>query len=326
MTVGKRSILGAGTLVLTLLAFSVWRITDARHGPPAAPADSLIGNEAVSHSALADDIGAGNDLPASLRGTQSDGGVRFDSKGLPITDAELRRHFDWYLAAIGEQELPAIRARLLRDLSLRMNPAQVAAITAWFDRYVAYQRASTQLAGIADLRQRLDAIHALRKRLLGEAAANGFFGEEENEALRVLALKQAQADPDLSAAERQAMQQGLEAGSPGYAEAVRESELRQQLGQLDAALDRQGASAAERHAERSALLGAEAADRFAELDRQRADWNARLQAYSRQRAALLSRSGLNEHQRQLESQRLLSAFSAAEQRRIAALQEAGALR
>ena len=321
----KRFILGAGTVVLALLAFCVWRIADAGRGAFASPTDSSASNGVVSDSASAY-AGTGSDLPASLRGTRPDGGVRFDNEGLPITDAELRRHFDWYLAAIGEQELPTIRARLLRDLSLRTNPAQTAAVMAWFDRYVAYQRASTELVGITDLRQRLQAVHALRKQMLGENAADGFFGEEENEASRVLALRQAQADPSLSAAERQAVQQGLEAGSPGYAEAVRESGLRQELGRLDAELDRQDASAAERHAERSALLGAAAADRFAELDRQRADWNARLQAYSRQRAALLSRSGLSQRQRRLESQRLLSAFSAAEQRRIAALQEAGVLR
>ena len=325
MPLPRQVVLGAGTLVLALLAFFIWRVTGARQGAPQSSATPAAMQATPSRPANAA-MAADSDLPASLRGTRPDGGVRFDSMGLPVTDAELRRYFDWYLAAIGEQELPVMRARLARDLSLRTTPAQIAAVLAWFDRYVAYQRASTQLAGMTDLRQRLGAVHALRKEMLGEAAAAGFFGEEENEASRVLALKQIQADPEMSAAEREAIERELEAGSPGYAEAKHESQLRQQLGELDAELDRQGASASERRAERSDLLGPEAADRFAELDRARADWNARLHDYSRQRAALQARTGLSENQRLLESRRLLASFSPAEQRRITALLEAGLLR
>ena len=53
--------------------------------------------------------------------------------------------------------------------------------------------------------------------------------------------------------------------------------------------------------------------------------SARLQAYSRQRAALLSHRGLSERQRQLESLCLLAAFPPQNNARISALQEAGAL-
>jgi lipase chaperone LimK len=324
MPLPRHVVLGAGTVVLALLAFFVWRISSATHGQPESTTTSSATQTMPSSPATAAGA-AGSDLPASQRGTRPDGGVRVDNKGLPITDAELRRYFDWYLAAIGEQELPIMRARLARDLSLRATSAQAAAVLAWFDRYVAYQRASTQLAGITDLRQRLDAVHELREKMLVKAEADGFFGEEENEASRVLALKRIQADPGMDAAEREAIERGLQARSPGYAEARHESELRQQLGELDAELDRQGATANERRAERSALLGPEAADRFAELDRARADWNARLQDYSRQRAALQARTGLSENQRLLESRRLLASFSPAEQRRLAALQEAGLL-
>ncbi|HYM86354.1 MAG TPA: lipase secretion chaperone [Pseudoxanthomonas sp.] len=324
MAIGKRVLMGAGTAVLALLLWSAWRFTDTGTGGGAG-STRIAGGEQAQSASVAAPASPGDDLPASLRGTQVDGGVRFDSEGMPVTDADLRRYFDWYLAAVGEQDLPAIRARLTRDLALRMTPAQASAVLGWFDRYVAYQRASTELAGITDLEQRLRAVQALRRQRLGETAAEGFFGEEENEALRVLALKRARSDPILSEAERLAIEQGLEAGSPGYATAIRESALREQLGKLDTELERQGASASERHAERSALLGSEAADRFAELDRERSDWNARLQTYSSQLATLRARTGLSEPQRRLESQRLLAAFTPAEQRRIAALLEAGAL-
>lgn len=322
----SRLILGASTVVLALLVFAGWRAFDGGRVVQATSANSAGQVESSSTTGNPGAASAPSDVPASLQGTQPDGAVRFDGNGAPVADAELRRRFDWYLAAIGEQDLQRIRARLARDSTLTMNPTQVATVLAWFDRYVAYQHASTQLADISDLQERLEATHTLRKQMLGETASQGFFGEEENEASRVIALKKVQADPGLSSAQREALQRELEARSPGYAEARRESELREQLDQLDSVLDRQGASATERHAERSALLGAEAADRFAELDRARADWNARLQRYAQQRAALQARSGLSDLQRQAESRRLLAAFTAAEQRRIAALMETGEVR
>ncbi|MGH8061438.1 MAG: lipase secretion chaperone [Pseudoxanthomonas sp.] len=321
----SRLIPGASTVVLALLVFAIWPAFEHKRAKQDTLQTSSERDASIPGTRAAGREGAGSDMPNSLRGTQPDGGVRFDGGGNLVADAELRRHFDWYLAAMGEQDLETIRTRLARDSALLMNPAQVAAVLAWFDRYIAYQRASTRLAGISGLQERLDAAHALRKQMLGEAAARGFFGEEENEASRVVALKQAQADPNLSPSQREALQRELEARSPGYAEARRESELREQLHQLDTVLDRQGASAGERRAERSALLGPEAADRFAELDHARADWNARLQDYSRQHAALQARTGLSENQRLLESRRLLASFSPAEQRRIAALLEAGLL-
>lgn len=311
---------GAAALTLLLLGQQAWQAERAG----TALAD--ISRPTATRPAFSRPTSAASDgLPASLVGTQPDGGVRFDAQGRPVTDAELRRYFDWYLAALGEQDLTTIRARLARDLALRANPAQAAAVLGWFDNYVAYQQASTQLAEIADPGQRLEAIGQLRRRMLGEAASAGFFGEEEHEAARVLALRQANRDPHLTPAQRDALQRELEASSPGYAEALNQAALRQQAAELDRTLQAGNASEAERHAERSALFDVETADRFADLDRRRAAWNTRVQAYARQHAALQARTGLSEAQRQSEAARLLAGFTPAEQRRIAGLSEAGQL-
>ncbi len=82
-------------MVLALLAFFIWRISSTRQGLP----ESITTSSATHAASPGPSIAAGatgSDLPASLRGTRPDGGVRFDSKGLPVTDAELRRYFDWY--------------------------------------------------------------------------------------------------------------------------------------------------------------------------------------------------------------------------------------
>ncbi|MGH8032753.1 MAG: lipase secretion chaperone [Luteimonas sp.] len=319
MSLSRQGAAILATIVLIAMAVGAWLMPRSTSHQAASPVSAAVRSSAPPAT---QGIPRSNALPASLRGTTPDGGVRFDANGQLVTDAELRRLFDWYLAALGEQDIGTIHTRLQRDLALRMTPARAAAVLAWFDRYAAYLRASTRLADISDLRARLDAVHALRVRLLGRDAADGFFGEEETEARRVLALKQMHADP----AQRAVLQQSLDAASPGYAQARHDAALRVQISALDTQFARDGASATERHAERSALLGAAAAERFETLDRQRAQWNDRAQTYARQRAALQRRSNLTDAQRVALSRQLLASFTPAEQRRIAALTEAGALR
>lgn len=325
-TARRRLALSVGAIALSLIVGSVWLLsassgtTDSRRDI-VSPVDAgdlqtrSVGRAPTNAS-----------QPASQQGSTADGGVRFDSHGNPVTDAELRRYFDWYLAGLGEQDMPTLRARLARDLALRMTPAQRMDVLAWFDRYVAYQQASTRLAGIGDLRERLDAVHALRNHMLGANAAKGFFGEEETEAMRVLSMRQLQREAGRNPGLRASEQSELEEQSPGYAEARKEAAMRQQVLELSSDFDRQHSSAAERHAERTALLGAGAADRFAELDQQRAQWEGRLQAYVRADNALRARGGISETQRVIQARALLASFTPAERRRIASLDEAGLLR
>ena len=164
--------------------------------------------------------------------------------------------------------------------------------------------------------------------------ANAFLGPvprqvssaRRTEALRVLSMKQSQHDGNGRPLQRAFEQAELDRRSPAYAEARNEGAMRQQVSELNIDFDRHNASAALRHSERTALLGVDAADRFAELDRQRAQWKSRVQAYVRERDALRARTGISADQRLTRAQALLSAFTPAERRRIAELDEAGPLR
>lgn len=317
--------LGVGAIALTLIVGST-RWHSASMGPAAQQREIAPPSYAnYPRTQNAGEAETAASTPASQQGTSADGQVRFDGQGNPVTDAELRRHFDWYLAGLGEQDLSAIRARLARDMALRMTPAQRQDVLAWFDRYVSYQQASTRLAHIGDLRERLDAVHALRERMLGTNASDGFFGEEETEARRVLAMQQSQRGTDANPTRPSPARTDLEARSPGYAEAREESALRHQVSELTREFDRQDASAAERHSERAALLGPDAADRFADLDRERARWEGLVRAYVRARNALRARTSISPAQRAGQAQALLAGFTPAERRRIAGLEEAGLL-
>ncbi|MDR1076285.1 MAG: hypothetical protein LBL59_08350 [Xanthomonadaceae bacterium] len=264
-------------------------------------------------------------VPASLAGTAIDGGIRFDANDFPIPDAELKRLFDWFLAALGEQGPEHIRQRLADELKLRCTPLQAQRVLALFDRYVAYLRATSELdAGSDDLKERLAALKTLRARMLGADVSEGFFDDEESQAQRVLALKELSTRTDLTPEQRAQAEQQIKALSPDYAQAQVIDQQQQDAQALNRMLDSVDATATERFAARRDLFGAEAAERFASLDQQQAQWDSQLREYQRQRDNL-ARRNLTDAQRQTEQQRLLSGFSESQRRRIESLERAGLL-
>jgi len=85
------------------------------------------------------------------------------------------------------------------------------------------------------------------------------------------------------------------------------------------------AGVATRHEERAALWGEDAARRLEELDRQEAQWNARLAAYARARAGVLADPMLAPAVREVRLAALLKAFREPERLRVLALTDAGLL-
>lgn len=244
--------------------------------------------------------------PASLRDTEVDGRLATDVHGRLIIDRELRRLFDYLLAGASEQPIDLLRARL-RDLAAAQGGEALAteALEA-FDQYLSYLRAEAELGRRQsdDLQARLDALIALRRRALGAATAEAYFGEEERYAQATLDRAQ-DADPAWSAARRDAT------------EHQRALEQTTQFEQLD--LD-----AAQRWEERETLYGAEAADRLAELDAQQAQWDARLQDWAARRAALQAEESMSPEQREQAISTLFeSMFDEAERRRVQALEGEG---
>jgi len=239
-------------------------------------------------------------LPASLQGSLPDGGVRLDAGGHVMPDLALRRLFDYFLSAIGELDIDAIRA-LLRAHVRGLHGERVGAeVIDWFDRYVDYQRAlSAAEQGLpGDAEARLAFARSLRRRHFDAATADAFFGDEEAYADYTLARLRVGRDATLDDDEKAARLRDLEAALPeaqraSLAEANTAVIAEEQSRQYEA----MGIAADTRHEERAALYGAEAADRLAELDRQRAGWAQRLADYAQARDAIGADVGLSTAQR-----------------------------
>ena len=260
-------------------------------------------------------------LPGSLDGTQPDGDVSADAAGHLVIDIELRRLFDYFLAASGEEPIAVIRARIIAVLRKRLaSPAAEEAI-AILDRYLAYRDAARQLTTPASAAAGLDQLHDLRGKWLPPAVVTAFFSDEETAIHAALARRDALADPALSPADRDRRLAEIEARIPASVREARAAAMAP-VNELarETELRAAGASDPQIAALRTAALGADAATRLAELDRAHAAWDARLARFRAERAALYADRTIDDAERRRRVDDLLArSFTAAERIRVETL-------
>ncbi|WP_437941933.1 lipase secretion chaperone [Sorangium sp. So ce341] len=258
----------------------------------------------------------------SLRGTDVDGAVLVDANGDLIVGPELLALFDYFLSATGEVPAAAIRARIVAAIRERAaGPAADQAI-ALLDRYLGYREAAgaARAAQAADPTERLAALREIRRAHFGDEVAAQLFGDEEREGEAAIEASRVLADATLSPEERDARLAEVEAALPEHLREAREAAVRPLVQQAEEqALRAAGASDEELHAHRVATVGPEAADRLAELDRQRADWQRRLDAFESARAAIAATEADPEARRAAEEALLARAFTPEERLRVRAL-------
>jgi lipase chaperone LimK len=278
--------------------------------------------------------GSSADLPialaeTSLRGSDLDGQVRQLTDGRVVPDAGLKRLFDHLLSLYGEADLMRIRAHLNDMLVKRYGPVSAQQALDWFDLYSVYLQAVAEVnpAQITDPRQRLARVKALRRQWLGEEMAEGFFSDEEALADYSLKRMEIARDTTLPEATRRERLQQLTAALPAELRAVRDDALTTQIAEEQAQRFERGAvDEAARLRERTALWGAEAAQRLAALDRENAAWDQRVADYIGARDKIRADASLNAELRNEALNQLRSrAFTPPERRRVEALEAIGQL-
>jgi lipase chaperone LimK len=150
---------------------------------------------------------------------------------------------------------------------------------------VAYRGAARGL-GADDTKgpaERLAALRSLRRTHFGDAA-DKLFGAEEREAEAAIARAAVAGEKGLSAADRSDRLAEVDERLPAaerQARAAATSVI--QLREDEAALRAAGADEDEIHRFRAGTLGEDAAVRLEDLDRQRAAWKQRVEAFRRER-------------------------------------------
>jgi lipase chaperone LimK len=259
----------------------------------------------------------------SLTGTEVDGALRVSPDGDLILGPELIRLFDYFLTTDGEESDATIKARILAAIRERVSGPAAVQAAAMLDKYLAYREAAKSLRlgkdQEADPKARLDAIRALRRKHFGEEAAEKLFGDEEREGAVAIEESRIAKDSSLSAEEKASRLAELEERLPAAARAARErSVLPLRAGEEEAELRAKGATDDDIHDYRAATYGDEAADRLADLDRQRAEWQKRLDAFRAERARIAETTPDEAARQKAEDDLLARSFSEAERRRVRA--------
>jgi len=250
-------------------------------------------------------------LPPSFAGTTVDGRLQVDATGNLVIEEGVRRLFDYFLAAMGEEPLTTTVQRLRDYIGSQLQaPARQQAL-ALLEQYLDYKRQLAELerdlprqADLAALRQREDAVAALRARLFSQEAHRAFFAQEEaynHFTLDRLAIRHnASLDDDAKAAAVDRLRQAL----PEELHDALLPQLQVELRTATSRLRAEGASPAEIRRLRQQLVGAEATQRLEELDGRRQGWNRRIAAFQEEKLRIEANAGLSEADRRQAIQRL----------------------
>jgi lipase chaperone LimK len=240
-----------------------------------------------------------------------------------VVGPEVRRFFDYFLSATGEESMETIHTRIVNEIQGRLRPTAANEAMDLLDRYLAYRERAAALgpADRDDLEAQFAALEEVRREVLGDHDAVALFGDEEDAGRMALERRRIAEDPRLTAEEKERALEEAEARLPepereARAEAV--SALR--LWQDEQKLRADGASPQELRGLRESRFGKEAADRLAELDPAHDAWRERISLFQSGKAAIESDPSLTSEQRASAVDQLLQAsFSSPEQIRVRAI-------
>lgn len=253
----------------------------------------------------------------SLQGTHPDGDVKVTAGDVLVVDAQLVELFDYYLSAMGEKPLDAIRKEIEQELERRLKPDAAAEAKRLLGNYVAYKTALADLdkdpkmAGndLAAIRRRMEKMQGLRTRFFSPAESKGMFGASDTEDMDTLARMEIGQDKLLNEAQKREKLAALDAAMPASLREAREAPLK--IVKLEDTADKMrqgGASEDDIYRMRAAALSPEAAARMAEVDQGEAAWKNRIAAYLAERNKLASVDAIAELRNRM--------FDANEQKRL----------
>lgn len=268
-------------------------------------------------------------LPESLKDVPRPRSLDVDDAGNLILNGKIRILFDYYLSALGEEDLELIRQRV--DYGLRDLPkaARWEALGI-FDNYVAYLGAIDQLSqshsgaplspadneAVIDVKEQ---VLALRQQYFTPEVANVFFAKDDAWDNYVIQKLKITTDALLSETEKREAVADLDVLLPPEIlvqkqQSDRINNYREQVDRASNAVDVQSI--------RTQTFSSEAVTRLGALDNERAQWDGRVSAYRLERDGALEFAdpGSEAYKSAIDDIRSRH-FSGAELQRIAALDE-----
>lgn len=258
----------------------------------------------------------------SLEGTQADGQLALDADGQLVIDPQLRLFFDWALSARGEVDDARLRARVAYEADSRVPNRAAQQAVELFDRYLRYMdEAEARIGHTSDVATAYRERMAARAEILGAETARALFGNDLGMEKAALQFQARLVDAQ-TPAEKEAARRAWEASLPADERLARTEATKPLRVEAEvAALRAAGATDEATWSARARAFGPEAAERLAELDRQRQRWHERVARFQAERLALEADADLDDEARRAAVEALVEAsFDEREQLRLRALE------
>ena len=271
---------------------------------------TLAHASSVSANATPLPISLATSLPKSLQGTQVDGEIIIDENKQLVVTAGLRRLFDYFLSAQGEEPLSQIEQRVIAYIREHTpEPAASQAVNI-FQNYLTYLTAVSQLdkpkvqqnpnvsaLDLSAINNQLRAVQQLQARYFDTKTREAFFGDEQALNDYNMTVVEANQNAQLSNDQRQAI---IDKAQTAYIASVNDPNLQTKLTQqrnIDKLLaqtqqmQQQGATQSQINALRSQYVSPEAVKRLEQLDQSEAAFAQRVATYQTQSNQILSKLG-----------------------------------
>ncbi len=271
----------------------------------------------------------------SMQDTLPDGDLQAIQKGLAANTSgglaygELKRLFDYYLSAVGEQSIETITLQIRGELDRRLPPAQAQKAQRLLGLYIEFKRelvrveSQPQLAGngLQAIRGRFVAMQDIRARYFSAEESEGMFGFDDSYDMDAIARLEISQNPALTAEQKKRQLAAMDAALPEQLRKEREaSSVVVRVEQQAQDLRAKGGSDDDVYRMRAKELDPQAAARLADVDREEAAWKGRIARYLEERSKLLlSQVNASASERDASLAQLQqSAFSEAERPRLKA--------
>ena len=250
----------------------------------------------------------------------------------PLAYAELKRLFDYYLSAVGEQSIEGITQQISSELERRLPADQAREAKRLLALYLEFKRELVVLeqkpelagSGVQAIRRRLMAMQDLRSGFFSTQETQGMFGFDDAYDMDAVARLEISQNPALSDAQKKEQLAAIDAAMPAALRNEREeSRVVVRIEQMAETMRAKGANDDEVYRMRARELDPQAASRLAEVDREEQAWKSRIAIYLNERSKLLQvHADAPDSQRQLALTQLQqSQFTPEERRRLAAYEQ-----
>ncbi|MCH4243246.1 lipase secretion chaperone [Acinetobacter gerneri] len=223
----------------------------------------------------------------SQQDTQVNCQIRSDASNHLIVNEQTKDCFEYFLTQYGEKNLEQIKADFLKFVqSSYENPLNAELDDLW-QRYLKYrndlghlQASQTEHNDAQYYRKIFSKINDLKKKYFSSVEIAGLFGNEDLYNNYTLNRMDILADKNLNTTEKASKLKQLSDGLPqDWQDNLKQINQLDDLRKLTAELKAKGGSAQDIHDMRTQLVGAEATQRFENLDAQRSDWSNRVNQF-----------------------------------------------